>query len=50
MAGLRRGGLRMDVYGIITRRGHVLSPAAEVMLEAIRESVVEERALLRRSR
>lgn len=29
--------LRMDVYGIITRRQHQLSPAAEAMLETLRE-------------
>lgn len=43
-------GLRMDAYGIITRRGHVLSPSGELMLKAIAESVIEERALLRSSR
>lgn len=43
-------GLRMDVYGIITRRGHVLSPGAEAMLEAIREAIVEERAIKRRQK
>ncbi len=31
-------GLRMDVYGIITRKNHVLSPSGEVMLEALRET------------
>jgi DNA-binding transcriptional LysR family regulator len=30
--------LRMDVYGIITRRHHRLSPAAEAMLVALREA------------
>ena len=30
--------LRMDVYGIITRRHHRLSPAAEAMLLALREA------------
>ncbi|MES3020828.1 MAG: LysR substrate-binding domain-containing protein [Pseudomonadota bacterium] len=30
-------GLRMDVYGIITRRGHRLSPGAEAMLATLRE-------------
>lgn len=29
--------LRMDVYGIITRRRHQLSPAADAMLDALRE-------------
>jgi DNA-binding transcriptional LysR family regulator len=30
--------LRMDVYGIVTRRRHSLSPAAEAMLAALREA------------
>lgn len=30
-------GLRMDVYGIVTRRGHQLSPGAELMLQCLRE-------------
>jgi DNA-binding transcriptional LysR family regulator len=30
--------LRMDVYGIVTRRNHQLSPAAEATLLAIREA------------
>jgi DNA-binding transcriptional LysR family regulator len=30
--------LRMDVYGIVMRRHHQLSPAAEAMLEALRET------------
>ncbi|NCT83483.1 MAG: LysR family transcriptional regulator [Comamonadaceae bacterium] len=30
-------GLRMDVYGIVTRRGHQLSPGAELMLHCLRE-------------
>lgn len=30
-------GLRMDLYGIITRRGHQLSPGAAAMLETLRE-------------
>lgn len=38
--------LRMDVYGIITRRQHQLSPGAEAMLTALRE-VVAARTLLR---
>lgn len=36
-------GLRMDVYGIITRKSHLLSPGADGMLAAIRESVALER-------
>ena len=35
-------GLRMDSYGIITRRQHQLSPGAEAMLGAVR-AVVQER-------
>lgn len=31
--------LRMDIYGIITRRQHQLTPAAEAMLAALREVV-----------
>jgi hypothetical protein len=30
-------GLRMDLYGIITRRQHQLSPGAEAMLATLRE-------------
>ncbi|KQV87678.1 MULTISPECIES: LysR family transcriptional regulator [unclassified Roseateles] len=30
-------GLRMDAYGIVTRRGHQLSPGAELMLNCLRE-------------
>jgi DNA-binding transcriptional LysR family regulator len=30
-------GLRMDLYGIITRRQHQLSPGAEAMLSSLRE-------------
>jgi len=30
-------GLRMDLYGIITRRGHQLSPGADAMLATLRE-------------
>ena len=30
-------GLRMDLYGIITRRGHQLSPGAAAMLATLRE-------------
>jgi DNA-binding transcriptional LysR family regulator len=36
-------GLRMDAYGIITRHGHVLSPSAQEMLRALRETVAEDR-------
>lgn len=36
-------GLRMDVYGIITRKGHMLSPGADAMLAAIRETIAAER-------
>ena len=32
-------GLRMDMYGIITRRRHQLSPGAEAMLATLREIV-----------
>jgi len=32
-------GLRMDLYGIVTRRQHQLSPGAESMLSALREVV-----------
>jgi hypothetical protein len=31
-------GLRMDAYGIVTRRGHQLSPGAELMLTCLREA------------
>jgi len=31
--------LRMDMYGIVTRRRHQLSPAAEAMLAALRETI-----------
>jgi DNA-binding transcriptional LysR family regulator len=30
-------GLRMDLYGIVTRRQHQLSPGAEAMLATLRE-------------
>ena len=30
-------GITMDVYGIVTRRGHQLSPGAEAMLATLRE-------------
>jgi len=30
-------GLRMDAYGIVTRRGHQLPPGAELMLACLRE-------------
>ena len=32
-------GLRMDMYGIVTRKHHQLSPGAEAMLTALREVV-----------
>jgi len=34
-------GLRMDLYGIITRKQHKLSPGAEAMLGAVRAVVLE---------
>jgi DNA-binding transcriptional LysR family regulator len=34
-------GLRMDMYGIITRKRHQLSPGAEAMLAALRETVAQ---------
>ena len=34
-------GLRMDLYGIITRKQHQLSPGAEAMLGAVRAVVLE---------
>ncbi|WP_020651708.1 LysR substrate-binding domain-containing protein [Massilia niastensis] len=36
--------LRMDVYGIVTRRRHQLPPAAEAMLAALREAAPGRRA------
>jgi hypothetical protein len=30
--------VKMDAFGIITRRGHPLSPGAEVVLKALRET------------
>ncbi len=39
-------GLRMDVYGIITRRGHQLSPGAELMLRCLRDEA-SRRGLMR---
>lgn len=36
-------GLHMDVYGIITRKGHELPPAAQAMLETLRDTAVEAR-------
>ena len=32
-------GLRMDAYGIVTRRDHALAPGAEALLQALRETV-----------
>lgn len=37
-------GLRMDVYGIVTRRGHQLSPGAELMLQCLREEAARHPA------
>ena len=37
-------GLRMDVYGIVTRRGHQLSPGAELMLACLREQAAQRPA------
>ena len=34
--------LRMDAYGIITRRNHQLSPSAEIMLETLREAAIRK--------
>ena len=42
--------LRMDVYGIITRQGHVLSPGAEIMIDALREAAAVELAASRKLR
>jgi len=42
--------LRMDVYGIITRQGHVLSPGAEIMVDALREAAAVELAASRKPR
>jgi DNA-binding transcriptional LysR family regulator len=36
-------GLRGDVYGIVTRKHHQLSPAAEAMLQALRDVVSDQR-------
>jgi DNA-binding transcriptional LysR family regulator len=32
---------RMDAFGIITRQSHLLSPAASVVLDALREAAAE---------
>jgi DNA-binding transcriptional LysR family regulator len=32
--------LRMDMYGIVTRRNHQPSPATQAMLEALRQVMV----------
>jgi DNA-binding transcriptional LysR family regulator len=37
-------GLRMDLYGIITRKQHQLSPGAEAMVAALREVAAARRA------
>ncbi|MPQ55800.1 LysR family transcriptional regulator [Duganella sp. FT27W] len=42
--------LRMDVYGIITRQGHVLSPGAEILVDALREAAAVELAASRKLR
>jgi DNA-binding transcriptional LysR family regulator len=34
-------GLRMDAYGIVTRRGHQLSPGAGLMLACLREEAAQ---------
>jgi DNA-binding transcriptional LysR family regulator len=41
-------GLRMDAYGIVTRQGHVLSPSAQGMLQALRETVAHDPVLKRK--
>jgi DNA-binding transcriptional LysR family regulator len=33
--------LKMDTYGIITRRNRLLSPAAQIMLKALRATASE---------
>jgi DNA-binding transcriptional LysR family regulator len=40
-------GLRMDMYGIITRRAHQLSPGAEAMHAMLREVAGERYPILR---
>ena len=40
----------MDVYGIITRQGHVLSPGAGIMVDALREAAAVELAASRKLR
>lgn len=42
--------LRMDVYGIITRQGHVLSPGAGIMVDALRQAAAVELAASRKLR
>jgi DNA-binding transcriptional LysR family regulator len=37
-------GLKLDAYGIVTRRRHVLSPGAQAMLEVLREVAATRRA------
>ncbi len=34
-------GVKMDAFGIITRRGHLLSPGAEVVLKSLRETAAQ---------
>jgi DNA-binding transcriptional LysR family regulator len=36
-------GLRADMYGIVTRKRHLLSPSAEAMLAALREAAAQQR-------
>ena len=36
-------GLRLDPYGIVTRRHHALSPGAQAMLQALRETALERK-------
>lgn len=40
-------GLRMDAYGIVTRRGHQLSPGAELMLTCLREQALSRAGVSR---
>ena len=35
-------GLRMDAYGIVTRKQHRLSPGAQAMLDILRELAVQD--------
>ncbi len=38
-------GLRLDPYGIVTRRNHVLSPGSKAMLQALRETARSRNAV-----